>query len=51
MRAQVSGESFQSLSFLAKPFGQVAGIVRAGISHRFQPQALVSDLSRHGLHR
>ena len=39
------------MTLLAKPFGQVPGIVRARISDRFQAQALIADLAGHGFHR
>ena len=51
LRSQLTRQPFQGLTLLAQPFGQVAGIVGAGIGDRFQPQALIPDFAGHRLHR
>ena len=48
--AQIPGEPFQGVPLLAQPLRKLAGIVRAGIGDRFQPQPFVANFPGHRLH-
>ena len=48
---QIFSELFETCAFIAKAFGQVARIVGAGISYRFQTLTFVANFGGHRFHR